>query len=206
MVFLCLYPNRSELSEKHFKKQLELPNFQYLMKIMRVATDKLSQTRDDFIAQWGALGTQWGINRTMAQIHALLMTSSDPMCTDDVMEKLEVSRGNAHTNLKELVNWGLIRMIVVRGDRRDFYEAEKDVWQIFTIIARERKRREIEPALALLNKCAEETKDLTSVEAKAFYQQVRKLEEFVGFASKMSDRVSSMKHGLAIQLAGKLLG
>jgi len=173
---------------------------------MKVATDKLNQTREDFVAQWGALGTQWGINRTMAQIHALLMTSSDAMCTDDVMEKLEVSRGNAHTNLKELVNWGLVRMIVVRGDRRDFYEAEKDVWQIFTIIARERKRREIEPALALLNKCAEETKDLKGVEAKAFYQQVRKLEEFVGFASKMSDRVSSMKHGLAIQLAGKLLG
>lgn len=173
---------------------------------MKVASDKLNQAREEFIAQWGALGTQWGINRTMAQIHALLMTSPDSLCTDEVMAALSVSRGNAHTNLKELVNWGLLRMIVVRGDRRDFYEAEKDVWQIFTIIARERKRREIDPALALLNKCAEETKDLKGEEAIAFHQQVKKLEEFVGFASKMSDRVSSMKHGLAIQIAGKLLG
>lgn len=185
---------------------VEMPNFQYLMKVMNAATDRLTQARDEFIAQWGALGTQWGINRTMAQIHALLMTSPGSLCTDDVMNRLGVSRGNAHMNLKELVNWGLIRMIVVRGDRRDFYEAEKDVWQIFTIIARERKRREIEPALALLNKCAEDTKGIKGADAEAFHKQVKELEEFVGFASKMSDRVSSMKHGLAIQLATKLLG
>jgi DNA-binding transcriptional regulator GbsR (MarR family) len=128
------------------------------------------------------------------------------MCTDEVMGELEVSRGNAHTNLKELVNWGLVRMVVIKGDRRDFYEAEKDVWQIFTIIARERKRREIEPALALLNKCAAETKGLKGEEAKAFHNQMKQLEEFVGFASKMSDRVSSMRHGLAMQLAAKILG
>jgi DNA-binding transcriptional regulator GbsR (MarR family) len=97
-------------------------------------------------------------------------------------------------------------MIVVKGDRRDFYEAEKDVWQIFTIIARERKRREIDPALALLKKCAEETKDLKGAEAKEFHNQMKQLQEFVGFASKMSDRVSSMRHGLAIQLASKILG
>jgi DNA-binding transcriptional regulator GbsR (MarR family) len=174
---------------------------------MKVATDqRLERARDEFVAQWGALGTQWGINRTMAQIHALLMTSPQPMCTDEVMESLAASRGNAHSNLKELVNWGLVRMIVVKGDRRDFYEAEKDVWQIFTIIARERKKREIDPALALLNKCAEETKDLKSAEAKAFHDQMKQLEEFVSFASKMSDRVSSMRHGLAIQLASKILG
>ncbi len=173
---------------------------------MKVAEDKLKVAKEEFIAQWGALGTQWGINRTMAQIHALLMTSPNAMCTDEVMEELSVSRGNAHTNLKELVNWGLIRMIVVRGDRRDFYEAEKNVWQIFTIIARERKRREIDPAVALLNRCAEETKGLKSQDAREFHKQVKELEEFVTFASKMSDRVASMKHGLAIQLASKLLG
>lgn len=176
------------------------------MKIMKVAGDELKRSRDEFVAQWGALGTQWGINRTMAQIHALLMISSEPMCTDDVMAELEVSRGNAHTNLKELVNWGLIRMIVVKGERRDFYEAEKDVWKMFTIITRERKRREIEPALALLTKCADETKGIKGPEAEAFHNQVKQLGEFVGFASKMSDKVSSMKHGFALQLASKILG
>lgn len=166
----------------------------------------MKRSRDEFVGQWGALGTQWGINRTMAQIHALLMTSPEPMCTDDVMEELEVSRGNAHTNLKELVNWGLIRMIVVKGERRDFYEAEKDVWKMFTIITRERKRREIEPALAILNKCAEETEGFKGAEAEAFHNQVKQLGEFVGFASKMSDKVSTMKHGFALQLASKILG
>lgn len=173
---------------------------------MNATEDKLKQAREEFVGQWGALGTQWGINRTMAQIHAMLMTSPVAMCTDEVMEELSISRGNAHSNLKELVAWGLIRMIVIKGERRDFYEAEKDVWQIFTIIARERKRREIDPALAILNKCAEETKGLKSQEAKAFHTQMRQLEDFVGFASKMSDRVSTMKHGLALQLATKILG
>jgi DNA-binding transcriptional regulator GbsR (MarR family) len=176
------------------------------MKIMNASENKLKHAKDEFVAQWGAMGTQWGINRTMAQIHALLMTSPQAMCTDEVMAELEVSRGNAHTNLKELVNWGLIRMIVIRGERRDFFEAEKDVWKIFTIVARERKRREIEPTLAILSKCAQETKGLKGEDAKIFHKQVKDLEEFVGFASKMSDRVSSMKHGFAVQLATKLLG
>jgi DNA-binding transcriptional regulator GbsR (MarR family) len=176
------------------------------MKIMKASSDKLKESKEEFIAQWGALGTQWGINRTMAQIHALLMISPQSMCTDEVMEELEVSRGNAHTNLKELVAWGLIRMIVIKGDRRDFYEAEKDVWQIFRIIARERKRREIEPALALLSKCAEETKDLKGDDAKTFHKQVSELQEFVGLASHLSDRVAAMKHNIALQIATKLLG
>jgi DNA-binding transcriptional regulator GbsR (MarR family) len=176
------------------------------MKIMNASSDKLKESKEEFIAQWGALGTQWGINRTMAQIHALLMISPRSMCTDEVMEELEVSRGNAHTNLKELVAWGLVRMVVIKGDRRDFYEAEKDVWQIFRIIARERKRREIEPALALLSKCAEETKNLKGEDAKAFHQQVSELQEFVGLASHLSDRVAAMKHSFALQIATKLLG
>ena len=172
---------------------------------MNEEADKLKTARDEFVSQWGALGTQWGINRTMAQIHALLMTAPQPMTTDDVMEDLEISRGNAHTNLKELVAWGLLRVVVKKGERREFFEAEKDVWQIFTIVARERKRREIEPALAILNKCAQESRTINTPDGKVFYDQMRALEEFVGFASKMADRVSSMKHGLAVQLATKLL-
>jgi len=168
-------------------------------------TEKLKHARDEFVAQWGALGTQWGINRTMAQIHALLMTAPLALTTDDVMAELEISRGNAHSNLKELVAWGLIRMVVKKGERREFFEAEKDVWQIFTIVARERKRREIEPALAILSKCAAESHGIDTPDGKAFYEQMRKLEEFVGLASKMSDRVSTMKHGFAIQIAAKLL-
>ncbi|MEO8617631.1 MAG: MarR family transcriptional regulator [Luteolibacter sp.] len=173
---------------------------------MTKEADQLKRARDEFVAQWGALGTQWGINRTMAQIHALLMTAPQPLTTDDVMEELEISRGNAHTNLKELVAWGLVRPVVKKGERREFFEAEKDVWLIFTIVARERKRREIEPALAILNKCAGESEGIQTPEGKAFHDQMRALEDFVGFASKMSDRISSMKHGFAVQMATKLLG
>jgi DNA-binding transcriptional regulator GbsR (MarR family) len=167
---------------------------------------KLAQAREEFVTQWGALGSQWGINRTMAQIHALLMTAPVPLSTDDVMDQLGVSRGNAHTNLKELVAWGLVRSVMKKGERREFFEAEKDVWQIFTTVTRERKRREIEPALGLLAKCAEATKEETSVAGKAFYDQMRQLEEFIGFASKVVDKVGAMKHGFAIQLAAKLFG
>lgn len=173
---------------------------------MTECDQQLKQARDEFVAQWGAMGSQWGINRTMAQIHALLMISPAPLSTDDVMEELEISRGNAHTNLKELVAWGLVRGVVKKGERRDYFECEKDVWKMFTTITRERKKREIQPALAVLNHCAETTKDLKTPEAKAFYEQMRQLEEFVGFASKIADRVGSMKHSLALQVAAKLLG
>lgn len=173
---------------------------------MSAQADKLKKARDGFVTQWGALGSQWGINRTMAQLHALLMTSPAPLSTDDVMEQLEISRGNAHTNLKELVSWGLVRSVVKKGERREYFEAEKDVWKIFTIVARERKRREIDPTLTLLHEFVEESKDIESAEGRAFHDQIRQLEEFVGFASKVADRISGMKHGFAVQLAAKLLG
>lgn len=173
---------------------------------MDAAADKLKQAREAFVGQWGALGTQWGINRTMAQIHALLMTAPEPLSTDEVMEELQISRGNAHTNLKELVAWGLVRIVVRKGDRREYFEAEKDVWKIFTTVARERKRREIDPALGVLRRCAEDSRGIDTAEGRAFYEQVRQLEEFVEFASTLSDRVASMKHGFAVQMAAKLLG
>ena len=98
---------------------------------MKDGSEKLSEVREEFVAQWGVMGTQWGINRTMAQIHALLMTGADPMSTDEVMEMLSISRGNAHSNLKELVNWGLLRIVTRKGDRKEYFEAEKDVWEMF---------------------------------------------------------------------------
>ncbi len=166
----------------------------------------LKAARDEFVSQWGALGSQWGINRTMAQIHALLMTVDQPMTTDDLMEVLEISRGNAHSNVKELIAWGLVRTVVIRGERKEYFEAEKDVWEIARTVARERKRREIEPALGVLRDCVEKSRSWDSAEAKAFHKQMRQLEEFVSFASKVADQVSSMKHGFAVQLAAKLLG
>lgn len=164
---------------------------------------RLEQAREEFVAQWGVMGAQWGINRTMAQIHALLMTAPDVMSTDEVMESLEISRGNAHTNLKDLVGWGLIKIVTKKGERKEFFEAEKDVWEIFRRVARERKRREIDPALETLRSCKDATEKMSSAEGKAFHEQMGQLEDFVSFASKMGDRVSSMQHGKAIKLAMK---
>ena len=173
---------------------------------MRAESVTLEEVREEFVAQWGVMGAQWGINRTMAQIHALLMTAPEAMSTDEVMEILQISRGNAHTNLKDLVGWGLIRIITKKGERKEFFEAEKDVWEMFRRITRERKRREIDPALETLRKCRDATKGMKSRDAKVFHKQISELEEFVSFGSKMGDRVGSMQHGKAIQLAMKLLG
>ena len=167
---------------------------------------KLEETREEFVTQWGIMGAQWDINRTMAQIHALLMTSPNVMSTDEVMEALEISRGNAHTNLKDLVGWGLIRIVTKKGERKEFFGAEKDVWEIFRRVARERKRREIDPALETLRSCKSATEEMKSVEGKAFHEQMGQLEDFVSFASKMGDRVASMQHGKAIKLAMKFFG
>jgi len=167
---------------------------------------RLEETRDEFVTQWGIMGAQWGINRTMAQIHALLMTAPDVMSTDEVMSALEISRGNAHTNLKDLVGWGLIRIVTKKGERKEFFEAEKDVWEIFRRVARERKRREIDPALETLRNCKAATEDMETAEAKAFHEQMVQLEDFVSFASKMGDRVATMQHGKAIKLAMKIFG
>jgi DNA-binding transcriptional regulator GbsR (MarR family) len=162
--------------------------------------------REEFIAQWGALGSHWGINRTMAQIHALLMTAPEPMHTDEIMERLQISRGNANTNLRELVGWGLLRIVVRKGERREYFEAEKDVWTMFVMIARERKRRELDPALAVLKRCAEETRGVEDGPGKAFHRQMNDLREFVEFGMKISDTVASMKHASALQWAMRLLG
>ena len=166
-------------------------------------TVSLEEARDEFVTQWGIMGAQWGINRTMAQIHALLMTAPDVMSTDEVMETLEISRGNAHTNLKDLVSWGLIRIVTKKGERKEFFEAEKDVWEIFRRVARERKRREIEPALETLRNCKAASEGMKTPEGRAFHEQMDQLEDFVSFASRMGDRVASMQHGKAIKLAMK---
>ena len=169
------------------------------------ADETLNEVRDNFIAQWGAFGSHWGINRTMAQIHALLMTGPGALSTDEVMESLSVSRGNAHTNLKELVSWGLVRIVVKKGDRKEYFDAERDVWKIFTIILRERQRREIDPALELLRNCQLETKELRGEEAEVFRNQVKELENFVSFARNIGNKVDKLSYGPAMKMAAKFL-
>ena len=168
-------------------------------------TEKLEDCKAEFINRWGVMGSQWGINRTMAQVHALLMISPDPLSTDQVMEELEISRGNAHTSLKELVGWNLLTILTKKGDRKEYFEAEKDVWGIFQAVTKERMRREIDPALQVLENCVEETKDLKGRDAEAFHNQMKDLADFVSLASSLGTKANSMAQSKAMQLALKII-
>jgi DNA-binding transcriptional regulator GbsR (MarR family) len=109
-----------------------------------------------FILHWGEMGSRWGINRTVAQVHALLYVSDRPLTAEEIAQTLEVARSNVSTSLKELQAWGIVHLVHVLGDRRDHFETMTDVWQMFQIVLTERKRREIDPTLALLRECVAE--------------------------------------------------
>lgn len=111
---------------------------------------KLTDTQQKFVLHWGEMGTKWGINRTVAQVHALLYLAPRPLHAEEITETLQVARSNVSTSLKELQGWNLARLVHVMGDKRDHFEAHKDVWEMFRVIADERKRREIDPTRELL--------------------------------------------------------
>ena len=115
-----------------------------------------SDAAKSFILHWGELGQRWGISRTVSQIHALLYLSERPLDAAEIAERLHIARSNASTSLRELQGWGVVRVVHVLGDRRDHYEAVSDVWEMFTTLAAARKRREIDPTLAVLKKCADQ--------------------------------------------------
>ena len=115
----------------------------------------LPKTSERFILHWGEMGTRWGVNRTVAQIHALLFLSSKPLHAEQIAEALSVARSNVSTSIRELQSWGLVRVVHVLGDRRDHFETQTDIWEMFRIIFEERKRREIDPTLAFLREAAE---------------------------------------------------
>lgn len=122
----------------------------YFQSKQKVQKMKLDDARKTFVQAWGTLGAEWGINRTMAQIHALLLSSPEPLDTDEIMSHLQVSRGNANTNLRALVDWGLVTRELRPGVRREFFTAEKDTWQIARAIAIQRRRRELDPLMKVL--------------------------------------------------------
>lgn len=133
---------------------------------------KLTEAKQQFISSWGAFGTNWGINRTMAQIHALLLVSPDPLTQDDMMAELNISRGNVNMNIRELINWGLVERVLLPGERKEYFTAEKDIWKVVKQIVKERKKRELEPMLQLLDKLEAVEGDKKDKEVKAFLDTV----------------------------------
>lgn len=148
---------------------------------------KLPEARQQFIQTWARLGTEWGINRTMAQVHALLLSTPKSLSTEEVMEELSISRGNANMNIRELINWNLVYRETIQGDRKEYFRAEKDIWEVAKRIARERKKREIEPLLWELNQL-EKVED-NSVEGEQFVKMIRDIN---GFANKVNKSVETM--------------
>lgn len=110
----------------------------------------LREAQDRFIAAWGQMGSTWGVSRTMAEVHALLYITGEPMCTDDVMARLHISRGNASMSLRALVDWAIVSRVHKRGDRKEYFRAEQDAWAVLQNVVRERMKREIHPLLASL--------------------------------------------------------
>ncbi|MFA5899905.1 MAG: MarR family transcriptional regulator [Hyphomicrobium sp.] len=128
-----------------------------------VRTDLLPGPVERFVVHWGEMGSNWGVNRSVAQIHALLYLSDTPLTAEEIAERLGMARSNVSTSLRELVSWNLIRRVHTMGDRRDFYEAEADVFEMVRRIAEARKAREIDPAIAVLRTCLAEAKSDAAV-------------------------------------------
>lgn len=148
---------------------------------------KFQEAKKQFIQAWGTLGSEWGINRSMAQVHALLLISPKPLTTEDIMEELSISRGNANMNIRDLINWTLVSKELVPGDRKEYFVAEKDIWEIARIIARERKRREIEPVLKVLAQLKDFDASKGNAEHLAFSETIEGLSDLVGKMDKSVD-------------------
>ncbi len=159
----------------------------------------LSASQAKFILHWGELGTRWGLNRTVAQIHALLYLSPEPLPADEISTLLSVARSNVSTSLRELQAWGVVRVVHVMGDRRDHFDTIHDVWEMFTIIVEERKRREIDPTIAVLRECADEI-ERTTPEDKETRKRIKDLLAFFEQAASVYSEFQGMPGGVLRQI------
>jgi DNA-binding transcriptional regulator GbsR (MarR family) len=172
---------------------------------------RLQDVEDQFVDLWRTMSSLWGISPTMAQIHGLLYITGAALAMDDIMERLGISRGNVSMNLSKLVEWGLVRRVHKRGDRRDYYESLPDVWEMFTLVATQRKRREVDPILNTLRRCRAEL----SPEALGGYaeespaqdrrKRVNDLLSFLTLVDSLAQRFFESHHGLrdAVDLLAK---
>lgn len=165
---------------------------------------EFKEAKNKFVQTWGALGSQWGINKTMAQIHALLMVSNEPISMEDIMEELQISRGNASMNLRALMDWGIVYKEYKAGERREFFTAEKDLDELAVKIARERSKREIKPALKVLKEVSTINLNATE-EERHFVDQTTKLYDFLLKADNMLEKATEFKDNWLGKLVIKIM-
>jgi DNA-binding transcriptional regulator GbsR (MarR family) len=154
---------------------------------------------EKFIVHWGEMGTRWGVNRTVAQIHALLYLSSEPLNAEEISETLGVARSNVSTSLKELMSWGLVKVNHVLGDRRDHFESMKDLWEIFNCVVAERKKREIDPTLTLLRQCEIEAEGDTET-PKEVKERISRMTEFLETLTSWYEQMSTIPETTLVKL------
>ena len=160
-----------------------------------------------FVLHWGEMGTQWGVNRSVAQIHALLYLSERPLNAEEISDRLGIARSNTSNSLKELMGWQLIRRVPMLGDRREHFEAEVDLWQMLTAIAKGRKQREVDPAVAALKICRAEAEQDSSISPVA-RKRIEAMQEFVTTMDQWHDDMINVPPAIlltAIKLGRKVL-
>ncbi len=156
---------------------------------------ELSETARKFVLHWGEMGARWGVNRTVAQVHALLYLSPEPLDAEAITNTLGVARSNVSTSLRELQAWGIVRPVHVLGNRREHYQTLGDVWEMFQVILDERKKREIDPTLALLEQLVEESKAGDAFE----HSRLTELRELLSTVSRWYTQIRSMPQGAVIK-------
>lgn len=148
---------------------------------------ELAEAKRKFIESWGKLGSEWGINRTMAQVHALLLVSPEALTTEEIMETLSISRGNANMTLRDLIGWGLIEKQHKAGERKEYFYADKDTWNIARQVAKERRKRELDPVLKVLEELSAVEGDATDPEFKTFKQSITDINKLAKNVDKTLD-------------------
>ena len=154
----------------------------------------------NFILHWGELGTKWGINRTVAQIHALLYISEQPLNAEEICAALGVARSNASNSLKELQNWGIVKVVHLPGDRRDHFQTMADTYEMFRVIASERKRREVDPALRMLTECREDAENAKGKDELYAKERLEELHEFFDVFCDFYEKMNKLPTKSAIKV------
>jgi len=167
---------------------------------------ELAEAKEKFIQSWGSLGSNWGINKTMAQIHALFLISDESLSTEDVMETLQISRGNANMNIRTLIDWGLLYKEFKVGERREFFTGEKDIWKVGQRVMRARQRQELEPMINVLTQLEHvKPNNKNEKEVEVFTNQIKNIKDISEFADKALTKISTSERNWFLKVFMKIM-
>ncbi len=176
-----------------------------VQKVFYICTMQLEEAKAKFINQWGSLGSKWGINRTMAQIHALFLTATEPLSAEEVMETLKISRGNANMNIRTLIDWGLVYKKHKLGERKEFFTGEKDIWKVAQRVIKIRQRTELDPIVQVLSEIQNvESTSKNEDEVAHFTKQIESIKSLAELADTSLTKISNSNQGWFVRTFMKL--